>query len=334
MKISRANTDMLKRALALNSKLVAKTDKNLYDRMKYTSDAIKKGAKVTRTDLADLLNDVKTVLGKNFIDPVMAEEMKTEQKVETPAPATKATVKSAPKKESSLKKTTKKEDATTEALKAAAKALEKKQEAEKKTAPAKKVTKTEKVTPVEPVSAKERPLAKYFPKTIEVEGETYECARNVKTMKDIRDLLNADRGDDLIFAFYWSERHLAQFEYFDGILEQPKQFKDDLDLCGIVYVSDSDKVMYAVSMYAEAVYTIYPHELKEEKEGLRFAAGLEYQIYLKTEKKEEAPAPKTEEVTEEPAPAPKATPKKAPAKKAPAKAEVVKTKKQKVVRSH
>ena len=140
MKISRANTDMLKRALALNSKLVAKTDKNLYDRMKYTSDAIKKGSKVTRTDLMDLLNDVKTVLGKNFIDPVMAEEMKPEAKVETPAPApAKAEVKNpAPKKESSLKKTTKKEAPSTDALKEAAKELEKSAKVTSAKAPAKK----------------------------------------------------------------------------------------------------------------------------------------------------------------------------------------------------
>lgn len=158
MKISRANTDMLKRALALNSKLVAKTDKNLYDRMKYTSDAIKKGSKVTRTDLMDLLNDVKTVLGKNFIDPVMAEEMKTEAKVETPAPApAKAEVKKpAPKKESSLKKTTKKEAPSTDALKEAAKELEKSAKVEPAKAPAKKeasIKKTKKQVAEAPAQA-------------------------------------------------------------------------------------------------------------------------------------------------------------------------------------
>lgn len=292
MKISRANMDMLKRALALNSKLVAKTDKNLYDRMKYTSDAIKKGAKVTRTDLADLLNDVKTVLGKSFIDPAMAEEMKPAPKVETPAPA--------PKKESSLKKTTKKEAPTTSALKEASKDLEKKEAPKKASAP-KKAT-TEKVTPVEPVSQRERPLAKYFPKTVVVEGETYECARKVTSMKDVRNLLNEGKGDDLIFAFYWTKRHLKQFEYFDGIIKQPTEFKDDLDLCGIVYVSDSDVVMYVVSMYTEAVYTVYPFEIPEEKEGLRFSAGLEYQIYLKTETKKEEPVEDDKKVAEEPVP--------------------------------
>ena len=159
MKISRANTDMLKRALALNSKLVAKTDKNLYDRMKYTSDAIKKGSKVTRTDLMDLLNDVKTVLGKNFIDPVMAEELKTKTTVETPAPAPapKAEVKKpAPKKESSLKKTTKKEAPSTDALKKAAKELEKSAKVEPAKAPAKKeasVKKTKKQVAEAPAQA-------------------------------------------------------------------------------------------------------------------------------------------------------------------------------------
>lgn len=310
MKLSRANKEMLTRALALNALLVKQADASTYDRMKYTSDAMKAGKPVTRTDLVDLLKDVIDLLGDKFIDPAMAEEMKPETKVETPAPAPapKAEVKKpAPKKESSLKKTTKKEAPTTEALKEVAKDLEKSQKgAPKKTTkakadskPAEKTAPTGKKAPAKDEGKKSPAkkltgalkaitettksgvveMAELFPDTIEIEGETYALAKDLKTMQDVHRAFNND--EDIVFAFYWTKRHLRQFSYAMGKLPHPKEFKYNLDLASLIYVSDEFKAAYVVSMYTEAAYDLIANEILEDEDGFRYCNNIEYQIYRK-----------------------------------------------------
>ena len=110
-----------------------------------------------------------------------------------------------------------------------------------------------------------------FPDTIKVDGETYEIAHEVKTIKDLLD-------GEFEFAFYWTKRHLRQFPYFNGRLGQPTSFKNDLDTAQLIYVSDEGRVAYCVSDATEVPYTILPSDL-EEVDGLRFVNGCEFQIY-------------------------------------------------------
>ena len=95
-------------------------------------------------------------------------------------------------------------------------------------------------------------------------------------MEDLAEAFNDD--ETIVFAFFWSARQLKQYDYFNGIVEVPKSFPQDLDLATCVYVSDEGVISYAVSLYTEANYFITP-DCFEEVDGLRFCRGMEYQIY-------------------------------------------------------
>lgn len=132
------------------------------------------------------------------------------------------------------------------------------------------------VVALEEQSNKAIQLASVFPEAIDVGDTHYEQANDIKTMEDLYKALEND--EEIVFAYYWSKRHLKQFAYFSGFLGQPKQFDLDLDLATTIYVSDEKKVSYQVSMYTEAIYTILPKDFKEE-DGIRIAGGIEFQIY-------------------------------------------------------
>lgn len=123
------------------------------------------------------------------------------------------------------------------------------------------------------------PLAEMFPEDITVDNTKYSVARDIKTMKDLHKALESE--EDIVFAYYWTERHLKQFEYFNGWLGQPEKFADNLDIAQAIYVSEKGTVAYQVSLYTESVYTILPKDLKEI-DGLRVANGIEFQIYKAT----------------------------------------------------
>lgn len=243
MKISAKTTknDLVK-VLRTNFKTVEAMDKNLADRVIYT---VKN--KPTRKDLVDIVKEVMTTLGDKFVEP--AEE--------APKPEKPTKVKA----ENSVKKPTKVEKNT----EAETPAEEEKPKKTKKSA-----KKADGVTVLE---EKTVPLASVFPESIEVDGETYVIAHEVKTIKDLLD-------GEFEFAFYWSKRLLRQFPYFSCYLGQPKSFPNDLDTAQLIYVSDMGKVAYCISDSTEAPYTILPNEL-EEVEGIRFCSGIEYQIYKK-----------------------------------------------------
>ena len=280
MKITSKTTKQeLAEILGANAKVVKAQDKNLYDQMAYTSDMMKKDdKKVTRRDLVDLVKDVMKALGDKFVEPALAQE--------TPAPAVQ------PQAENAVKKLTKgvskkqemkpakeepaKDESTEEqgAKKAPKKSLGKKSTTKKS---------KEGVTDLEPATSSDKAvqLAKMFPKEISVGDNTYELAEDIKTFDDLYDALEKD--EDIVFAYYWTKRHLKQFDYFMGWLGQPKSFDNDLDLATAMYVSDEKKVAYQISMYTEAVYTILPTDF-DEVDGVRVAGGIEYQIYRAVEK--------------------------------------------------
>lgn len=278
MKITTKTTkEQLKNFLGANATAVKKQDKNLFERMDYTSKAMKKDeASVTRKDLVDLAKEVISVLGDKVVElttpatPVVAENSvkklaKGVSKKQEVAPASdeKASEEEAEAEEPA--KEEKKADTT------AKKSLGGK----KKTAP-----KKDGVTALDGTDKSDKTvqMAKMFPATLTVGDETYELAQDIKTIEDLHKELENDA--DIIFAYYWTKRHLKQFPYFGGWLGQPKQFDNDLDLATCIYVSDENKVSYQISMYTEAVYTIIASDFAEE-DGIRTAGGIEYQIYRK-----------------------------------------------------
>ena len=278
MKITSKTTKQeLANVLGANAKVVKEQDKNLYDQMAYTSDMMKKdGKKVTRRDLVDLVKDVMKSLGDKFVEPVLAQG--------TPAPAVQ------PQAENAVKKLTKgvsKKQEMKPAKEEPAKDKSTEEQGAEEKAPKKSLGKKsttkkskEGVTDLEPATSSDKAvqLAKMFPKEISVGDDTYELAEDIKTFDDLYDALEKD--EDIVFAYYWTKRHLKQFDYFMGWLGQPKSFDNDLDLATAMYVSDEKKVAYQISMYTEAVYTSLPTDF-EEVDGVRVAGGIEYQIYRK-----------------------------------------------------
>ena len=279
MKITTKTTkEQLKSFLGANAKAVKTADKDLFDQIAYADKMAKKDdSKVTRKDLVDLVKSVITLLGDKCVEPALAQEK---------APAT-------PQAENSVKKLAKgvskkqetKEETSSEESGESEKTAEETQGAEEKKAPKKSLggkkkpaTKKEGVTDLEPTTSSDKAvqLAKMFPKTIEVGDAKYELAEDIKTLEDLYEALNKD--EEIVFAYYWTKRHLKQFDYFMGWLGQPKSFDNDLDLATAIYVSDEKKVSYQVSMYTEAVYTILPTDF-EEVDGVRVAGGIEFQIY-------------------------------------------------------
>lgn len=279
MKITTKTTkEQLKSFLGANAKAVKTADKDLFDQIAYADKMAKKDdSKVTRKDLVDLVKSVIALLGDKCVEPALAQEK---------APAT-------PQAENSVKKLAKgvskkqetKEDTSSEESGEGEKTAEETQGAEEKKAPKKSLsgkkkpaTKKEGVTDLEPTTSSDKAvqLAKMFPKTIEVGDAKYELAEDIKTLEDLYEALNKD--EEIVFAYYWTKRHLKQFDYFMGWLGQPKSFDNDLDLATAIYVSDEKKVSYQVSMYTEAVYTILPTDF-EEVDGVRVAGGIEFQIY-------------------------------------------------------
>ena len=279
MKITTKTTkEQLKSFLGANAKAVKTADKDLFDQIAYADKMAKKDdSKVTRKDLVDLVKSVIALLGDKCVEPALAQEK---------APAT-------PQAENSVKKLAKgvskkqetKEETSSEESGESEKTAEETQGAEEKKAPKKSLsgkkkpaTKKEGVTDLEPTTSSDKAvqLAKMFPKTIEVGDTKYELAEDIKTLEDLYEALNKD--EEIVFAYYWTKRHLKQFDYFMGWLGQPKSFDNDLDLATAIYVSDEKKVSYQVSMYTEAVYSILPVDF-EETDGVRVAGGVEYQIY-------------------------------------------------------
>lgn len=256
MKITAKMTkDTLVNILRTNYSAAKAVNPNLAERIAYTC----KSGKATRKDLVDITKEVMTVLGDKFSEVETPAPVKAEKPAEKPAKAKKP-IKA--KAENSVKKAAKAEKP--------AEKTEVEAPAEK-TEEVKTKKKSAKKSDGATVLEKAVQLAEVFPDTLEVDGETYEIAHEVKTIKDLLD-------GEFEFAFYWTKRHLRQFPYFNGRLGQPTSFKNDLDTAQLIYVSDEGRVAYCVSDATEVPYTILPSDL-EEVDGLRFANGCEFQIY-------------------------------------------------------
>lgn len=254
MKITAKTTKQeLANVLGANASSVKTTDKDLFDRMSYASRMFKKDeSKVTKKDLADLVRATVKALGDKFVEPVLAEEPKTENSV---------------KKLGNKKKAEKTEEVASET-----------DDAKENTKNTKKKGDSKKSESV--VTSKAVVLAEMFKDEFEVDGQKYTIARDIANMGQLHDALEND--ESLVFAMYWTARHLKQFSYSNGAVKAPKEFPLDLDLSTCIYVSDECKVAYAISMYTEACYMFNPDDI-EEVDGIRYCNGVEFQIYRLSE---------------------------------------------------
>lgn len=251
----------LKEILNANFAQVKKADDTLASQIKYAGEH---EDKATRKDLVDLVKDVMTTLGDDFIVPATADNK----------PVAENSVKKLVKKIEEVSEETAKDEADDED----------EEVSEKKTTVAKEPKKSAKkadgVAALDTKSEKAVQMVDQFPETIEIDGETFKLNHEIKTMKD---LLEAYMNDvEIEFAFYWTKRHLRQFDYYNRKFGQPKSFPNDLDTAQLVFVDDQNmKVAYCVSdSNFPAPYSIFPEDLEEDA-GIRYASGIEYQIYTK-----------------------------------------------------
>ena len=253
MKIT-ANTKKEQLRKFLEENITAVKEKNLKDRVSYTLKA--KDEELTRKDLLDLAKEVE----------------KTLTQPEAPKP----------KAENSVKKLNKnaKKDKTAPEVSKSEKTAEKPEAPEKEQPKKSKLNKNSNKVASSKTSKKSIQMADIFPETLEYDTDEghykYELASDIKTMADLKKAY--DNNEPIVFAFYWTKRHLKQFDYFGGKLVTPESFENDLDLASVMHMSEALAVCYQVSLYTEAVYAILPQYLEEE-DGVRFADGVEFQIY-------------------------------------------------------
>lgn len=305
MKITAKTTRQeLKDILNANVKAVKEQDSNLYDRIIYTGKmSSEDDSKVTKKELVDLVKEVINLLGDNFIKPVKEETPSetttetTETPTETPVAPLEAPVE--PKAENSVKKLHKSkkkaenateapvetpvetptetpvEESKTETTESVDKKSAKKSS---KLGSKKNTTKKDGDTVLKEETVQEKVI---FPQILELEdGSKYELVPNIKNMDDLYNLSLEEekKNKQVVFAFHWSKAHLKQFQYFGHVLGKVSSFEKDLDLATCVYISNSKVVSYCLSMYTEAFYTVLPDDI-EEIEGVRYANGVDYQIY-------------------------------------------------------
>lgn len=264
--VKKMNKAELAKVLNLNFGEVKKTNKSLADRIVYTAKSYKADEKsVTKKDLLDLVNEVSESLGDKLLLEAPAEKSET------------------PKVESQTKKLKAKSSKKDEGQKPEAE-LEEEPEEEKK--PAGKKSTNKDSSKKSAVNPRELVLAETFSDTITLDdGSQYEIAHDIKSMADL--MKSYDNDETVVFAMYWTKRHLNQFGYFHGDFETPKDgFPLDLDLASCIYVSEDGVVSYATSLYTEACYMFFPKDF-EEVDGIRFSGGVEFQIYRKVEEPEE-----------------------------------------------
>ena len=259
-------------------------DNKLQSQIDYTIKGLEKNeSEVTKSVLYDLAKDIVSALTptpalvpiENLVKPKLGKAKKT------PAP-----VEETPDE---IDETEGESDEEPEA----------EAEPEETPAPAKKTgkkplskTKKEEVPAVEStdgLTKKDLPMAKIFPKEIDHKslGKLIACPDKYKTLKEVNEAI--EEGKDLIFATYWTKRHIKEFAYAAAHeVPVPKEgFPYDLDTLQTVYVCDGVKRLYALSTYTEAMFKFNEDDLSpvecEANDGskfkMRYSAGLEYEIY-------------------------------------------------------
>lgn len=101
-------------------------------------------------------------------------------------------------------------------------------------------------------------------------------------IKDIAQFMECyNKEQDLVIATFWSKRHLKQYaDSYDpmGINpNRPKSFENDLDLIEVTFVHQL--CVTGNSLYSMVPSVFKPEHFEMDEEGIRYANGLEFQIY-------------------------------------------------------
>lgn len=261
--------------------------KTLTDRVDYTVKGADKDLKqVPKTTLWELVQDVMSsiVEGQQTVVPMEASAKPVLKKPE--AKVAKAKVaKAEPKVEAEPEE---------EAPVVEAKVEEKKPTTKKsksigklKTPKAKK--EEAKVEEAPGLTIADLPMATIFPKEIEHEALGKMIARfeEFTDFKSLREAIEA--GRNLVFATYWTKRHLKEFHYAEAkdVPVPKKGFPYNLDTLQAVYVCEGVDKLYMISTYTEAWFALPDGDLGytecEAPDGskfkMRYTHGLEYEIY-------------------------------------------------------
>ena len=247
------------------------TEENLASRIQYTLKGVEKNeAEVSKSDLYDLAKEImdfiapapQPVAMENSPKPKLGKKKSAEpvKEVETEVEADEEeTEKEAPAPKKTVKKTASK----------------------KKDTPAVETT--------DGLTKKDLPMARIFPKEIDHEslGKLVACPDKYHTVKEIREAIDSDKN--LIFACYWTKRHIKEFAYGQTYeVPVPKNgFPYDLDTLQALYVCEGIDRIYALSTYTEAMFRFMEEDLVptecEANDGskfmMRYSAGLEFEIY-------------------------------------------------------
>ena len=250
---------------------LSKKDKSLGDRVKYTvTKAVESAKNVGTKDLQDLVDEVVSFLvPKQEVLPIenaiklatKSQPKVSEEEISELVDDIIGDEEEEPIKAKKSKEKTQKTKSTSKVSKPIQKVVAKKEPI---------------VTTEENVSPQQTILAKQFKEEFTSDAGNLKINFNIKNIEDLRKLI--DEGNEFIFAMYWNKRHLAQFNYDTmGIGTKVKEFKDDLDLCKPLYITENG-ILYVISLYTEVMYLIRPEEL-EISEGMRFSQGVEFNIY-------------------------------------------------------
>lgn len=261
-------------------KSVKKANKNLADRIVYTSKAYKKDpASVMKKDLYDLCKEAMA-LNLTPATPVVAEA--SVKPVKKTGGVTKAKKEAESVKEEAE---TPSEETPVKQEKAPAKKVGKKKAVTKKSAKKEEPVVKSSEQKVKDPSKNYQPeviLAEQFKEKIVSETlGTLEIAHDIKTIEDLKK--SYENEEVIIFAFWWTPRHIRQFSYGEdfALTTVPKAFKDDLDLGQLIYLGDVNPVIVVTSSEYDRPYILCEADL-EEFDGIRFIKGCEYQIYRQT----------------------------------------------------
>lgn len=224
-------------------------DSSLVDRIVYT---LSKASSTLKADILDLANEVQNTLEAQKIVGAIENSTKDEEEID---------IKKIPKEDKGKKKI--------------------KPKSKKKVEPKKEVEPKKKV---EPKSVKgngsKKELAENFPKEVLVGEEKYSINFELKTIEDIVKAL--EEGTKIVFAFYWTKRHLKQFPYdmYGICTKSVKEFPQDLDLAQVIYPTRENTALYVVSLYTDILHIVLKDDM-ETLENMRFCNGVEYNIYTK-----------------------------------------------------
>lgn len=236
---------------------------------------------VTMEDLKPIIASVESFTKKGFVQLIAEAEEKPEEKKSEEKKAKVLPKKSTDKAETSKKVLPKKQEANNPEEKEVNKSEEVQEEVKEEKTTAKKPTTKKK---------QEEELAEKLPQLLKSDSLKADLVArpDLKTIQDIAKAY-AD-GTDFVIATYWTRRHLKQFaNSYDPLNinpNRPTAFEHDLDLIEVTYANDL--VVTGVSLYSSVPNVFLPINFdRDEEYGLRFANGVEFEIYEVVEEVEE-----------------------------------------------